>query len=115
MILLKLLLIALVNVMIIDLTDFIPSVKRLLSRLLTKGNITTDSFRIKPLDCSLCMTFWCSLLYIISSGQFTLFNLAYICILAFLTDSLRQMLLLIKDTLNKLIDKYYELFIDKTR
>lgn len=111
MILPNLLLIALVNVMIIDLTDFIPSVKRLLSRLLTKGNITTDSFRIKPLDCSLCMTFWCSILYLILVGEVTLVNIFFAVLLPIFTDVFRQFILFIKDLCIKCIDKLYDRLI----
>lgn len=115
MTLLNLLLIALVCVMIVDLSGFVQSIKSLISTKLTNGKITTNSFRIKPFDCSLCMTFWCSIIYIIFNGEFTLINVVYICILSFFTDTLKQLLLLIKDVFNKLIDKTYELFIDKDR
>lgn len=115
MMFLKLLIIASVVVLTIDLSGFVKSLKSFISLKLTKGKIDSNSFSIKPFDCSYCMTFWCGLLYTIVSGEFTLVNLLWVCLIPFFTDVIRQSLLLIKDTLNKLIDKYYELLIDKTR
>lgn len=105
---LNLTLICLVCVVIIDLSGFVNSLKRLISKILTKSRIPTTDFSIKPFDCSLCMTFWCCILYTIFTNEFTLVNLAYICILSFMTDTIRQGLLLLKDLLNKLIDTIYD-------
>lgn len=113
MMFLRLIIIACVVVLTIDISGFVQSLKRFISLKLTKGKIDSNSFSIKPFDCSYCMTFWCGLLFTIVSGEFTLVNLLYVCLVPFFTDTIRQTLLLIKDTLNKLIDKYYELLIDK--
>lgn len=105
MTLLKLLIICLVNVLIIDISGFIPALKRLISNILTKKKINTDNFRLKPFDCSFCMTFWTGLIYTIVIGQFTLVNLLIILLLAFMTEPFLRILLLIKDLILKLIDK----------
>ena len=65
MILLKLLCIQLICVLIIDISGFIDSVKWGVSKWLTKGKIQTTDYRIKPFDCSLCMTWWSCLIYMI--------------------------------------------------
>lgn len=110
MILLKLVIICLVNVLIIDLSGFVESIKSLIVRVLTKSKFNSNQFRIKPLDCSFCMTFWTGLLYTIVIGQFTLVNICIILLLAFMTPVFKQLLLLIKDLLLKIIDKLYETF-----
>lgn len=115
MMLLNLTLICLVCVVIIDLSGFMQSLKRFISNVLTKRKVTTTDFSLKPFDCSFCMTFWCCILYTIVNGEFTLIHLGYICLLAFMTDTIRQFLLLIKDMFNKLIDTIYGLYIDKAR
>lgn len=105
MILLKLTIICLVNVLIIDISGFIDSVKSLISKVLTNKQIDTTNFRLKPFDCSFCMTFWTGLIYTIVIGQFTLVNLLIILLLAFMTEPIYRILLLIKDMILKLIDK----------
>lgn len=108
MILLKLLTINLVLILVIDLSGFVPSLKRLISKWLTKDNLETDSYRLKPFDCSYCMTFWCTMLYLIITQQFTTVNILLAVGLTHLTDVTRQAMLLIKDILIKLIDTIYE-------
>lgn len=112
MILLNILVINLALILVIDLSGFIPSVKRLISKWLTKNQIETDSFRIRPFDCSYCMTFWCTLLFIIVIGQFTFLNLLLVIIVTHLTDVTRQTMLLIKDLLLKIINTAYDKLID---
>ena len=111
MILLNILVINLALILVIDLSGFIPSVKRLISKWLTKNQIETDSFRIRPFDCSYCMTFWCTLLFIIVTGQFTFLNLLLVIIITHLTDVTRQTMLLIKDLLLKIINTAYDKLI----
>lgn len=111
MILLNILVINLALILVIDLSGFIPSVKRLISKWLTKNQIETDSFRIRPFDCSYCMTFWCTLLFIIVTGQFTFLNLLLVIIVTHLTDVTRQTMLLIKDLLLKIINTAYDKLI----
>jgi hypothetical protein len=52
-------------VLVIDISGFIDSIKYGLSYLLTKGKIPTTDYRLKPIDCSLCATFWCGLIYVL--------------------------------------------------
>jgi hypothetical protein len=110
MLLLKLVIISLVNVLIIDLSGFIDSLKSFISRRLTNSKFNSNQFRIKPLDCSFCMTFWTGLLYTLVLGEFTLINLCFILLMAFMTPVFKQLLLLIRDVLLKIIDKLYEAF-----
>ena len=112
MILLNILVINLALILVIDLSGFVPSIKRLISKWLTKNQIETDSFRIRPFDCSYCMTFWCTLLFIIVTGQFTFLNLLFVIIVTHLTDVTRQTMLLIKDLLLKIINTAYDKLID---
>lgn len=102
---LNLIIISLVNVLIIDISGFVQSVKSLISKLLTNKQIDTTNFRLKPFDCSFCMTFWTGLLYTLVIGQFTLVNLLIILLLAFMTEPIYRTLLLIKDMILKIIDK----------
>ena len=108
MILLKLLCIQLICVLIIDISGFIDSVKWGVSKWLTKGKIPTTNYSLKPCDCSLCMTWWSCLIYMICIGQLSVFLLAYILFLAIMTPVAKDIILLIRDIFIKLINKFYE-------
>ena len=108
MILKNLFLIALVLVLTIDISGAMADAKLLLSKLLTKQQISTADYRLKPFDCSFCMTFWVGLLYIAIAQQFTLVNIALTLLMAYATPIIHQLLLLIKDLLLKLIDTIYD-------
>lgn len=110
---LKLLIIAIVVVLLIDISGFISSLKSFISKKLTNNKIDTTDFSFKPFDCSYCMSFWIGLIYVIVTNEFTFLNLLYVCLIPMFTDFIRQTLLLMKDLLNKLIEKIYELLIDK--
>ena len=64
----NLFLISVICVLIIDLSGFIDSLKYGLSKLLTKNKLASIDYRLKPIDCSLCMSFWISLIYILCIG-----------------------------------------------
>lgn len=106
--LLNLIFIQLIVVFIIDLSGFVDTMKSKISSLLTKGVIKSPDYRIRPFDCSLCMTFWCGLIYLLITHQFTLFFIAFVCLLSITTT-------LTKDTYYTLHDLYIRLLkkIDK--
>ena len=109
MIFLNLLFIQIITVLVIDISGFIDSLKFGISKILTKGKIPTADYRIKPIDCSLCMTFWISLIYIICIGQFSLLLLTYILFLAVMTPILKDFINLLKDICIFIINKIYKL------
>lgn len=78
--------------MVIDISGIMDSIKTLLARWLNiRSNVRI--IRIKPFDCSLCMTHWASLIYIIYlllSGSITIGN-ALICYAFALFISLQTM------------------------
>ena len=111
---LELLIIALVNVLIIDLSGFTNTLKLFISKHLTNSKIATTNFSIKPFDCSFCMNFWTGLLFTIVTGQFTLVNLLIILLLSFFTPSIKDFLLTIRDLISKLTIIIYDKFIADT-
>lgn len=84
---LQIIFLSIVVIFTIDLSGWTESWKRWLGRRL---EITVGS--VKPFDCSLCMTHHVCLLYAIFSGHFSLGIWAYICIVAFMTKPLGQLL-----------------------
>lgn len=68
--------------------------------------------RVKPLDCSLCMTFWTGSIYLLCVGEFTLAHWAYACLLAAMNKPIGGLLHLLRYGLetairnaNKWLDK----------
>lgn len=82
----------------IDCTDIIGTVKRWIGIWL---NIEVGS--MKPIDCSLCMTHWCGLLYIILTGQFSLVHWAVVCAFSLLALPLGQLINTTIDLLSALV------------
>lgn len=90
-------------VCIIDLSGAVWSLKVALARYLKAD---PEHIRIKPLDCSKCMTFWVGSIYAIAAGRFTLGLLLYILILALLTSSFASLGGLAICKLEKLIQRW---------
>ena len=95
-------------VLVIDISGFIDSIKYGISYFLTKGKIPTTDYRLKPLDCSLCATTWCGLIYVLVTNQFSFPIMAFILLLAVFTPILKDIIILLKDICIKIINKFYE-------
>ena len=100
-----LILIQLIIVFIIDLSGAVESFKLFLSKILTKGKIQTTNFDLKPFTCSLCMTWWTGLIYLLICHSFTIPYIALVALLSYLTPLSSSILLLIKDLAIFLINK----------
>lgn len=105
MVIINLLLIQLIIVFIIDLSGVMNSVKLTLSKWLTKGKVASTDYRIKPFDCSLCMTWWVGLIYLFLAHSFTLPYVAIVAGFAFLTSTSKDTLLTIKDILTWILNQ----------
>lgn len=100
-----LILIQLIIVFIIDLSGAVESFKLFISKILTKGKIQTTNFDLKPFTCSLCMTWWVGLIYLLICHSFTIPYIALVALLSFLTPLSSSILLLIKDLTIFLVNK----------
>ena len=97
-------------VFVIDLSGFVDEmVKRLYNKYIKVGDYHTLIPKLKPLTCSLCLTFWVGLIYLLITSQFTITMIGYVCLLAFLTPIIGDILVMIKDVLNKIINLIYKL------
>ena len=102
---LNFLIIAVIWVVILDLTDFMPTVKGWISSILTKGKCHNSDYQLKPFDCSLCMSWWSILIYIIVTNQFTLLNIMLALLIAWATPIIKDILILANTGINTLINK----------
>lgn len=96
-----LLLIAISTVIVIDISGFVEGIKNSIKKWLNvKGDIT-----LKPFDCSLCSTFWLSIVYLIIHNTLTIPSVTLSLFIAILTPQINHLLRTIQDTLTNLINK----------
>ena len=96
-------LITLICVFVIDCTDFVDNVKKGLSKRLTNGKIITSNYDFKPFSCSLCMTWWTGLFYLIFTHCLTLPAIAFVLFMAANTTNIRTLILFFDGLFNKII------------
>lgn len=99
---LDILLIDIIVCIIIDISGIIDEIKIMIWKWLRKEPY--KEYRLKPLDCSLCMSFWIGLIYIIFNG-ITLFNLFIVCLFAMLSEQITNTIQLIRYIIQKILDK----------
>lgn len=102
---LKLFCITLIVVFVIDHSGIIDTIKGALAKWLKVREV-----RIKPFDCSLCMSWWCGLLALAIERQFTLGNIVAVALFALFADKIADTLTLLRDATSKAINAIYNLF-----
>ena len=98
MIICEILLLAAIVVFVVDLSGFTESWRRPLSDWLHRKT----GYMIKhfpPFDCSLCLTLWAGLIWLAIRNAFTLPNLAFVCLAAYLTIPIGTTLTALRDLL----------------
>ena len=93
--------ILIISVIVIDISGFVHSIKVAIGKFL---GISPNSFRIKPFDCSFCITFWTSMIYLLVVGRFTLLNIAIVLLLCCLTTPMKNLVMSVRDKLTKWMD-----------
>lgn len=100
---LELLLLTVIVCFVVDISGFIDTIKNLIWKWVFNGKREYREFRLKPLDCSLCMSFWIGIIWI-SIFEFTLFNLLFVCLFAALSENISKMLVIIKGFISEVQD-----------
>lgn len=96
--LIGLLLINLIIVYCVDVSGFVDFVKRSIWSILYKG-IPYTTWSLKPLDCSICLTFWIGLIYV---GFSSLLGIALVCMISLLSPVTYNVLIGIRELLIRL-------------
>lgn len=96
----KLIEIAVIMVIIIDISGFIDSIKEFIGKMLNIANV-----RLKPLDCSFCVNWWLSLLYLIYTNELSLTTVMFALIMSVMTTVISDLIYLIRDLIANLINK----------
>ena len=99
MIYINLLIIQLIIVFVIDISGFIDEgIEPALAKILKQKKVKLK----KPFSCSLCMTTWIGLIYILIYGSFTIPMIGYVFLLAYLTPIAYNFLLMVMEALTKI-------------
>ena len=94
--------ITVIVVIIVDISGFIDSIKTLIGKVLGINNV-----KLKPLDCSLCMTFWVSMAYLIYANELSITTLMVTLLLSTMTPIIKDAIYLVRDLIGKIISKAY--------
>lgn len=97
MVYLNILLIAIIWVFIIDISGFTYEIKTYIAKLLKIGK--AEDVKDKPFFCSLCLTWWTGLFFLIFTHGFCLLNVAYLLFIACSTPIIKDVYYLFFDSL----------------
>ena len=100
---LDLIILTIIVVFLIDLSGVIES----LTGVVKKWLGTTKEISLKPLSCSLCMTHHTLFIYLLVVGHLTLLNYLIVCLLAYFTPVIKDLMIMAKDLMIKGIDYLY--------
>ena len=95
--------ITVIVVIIVDISGFIDSIKSFVGKVLGINNV-----KLKPLDCSLCMTFWVSMAYLIYANELSITTLMFSLLISVMTPVIGDLIYLIRDIFGKIILKINE-------
>ena len=90
-------------VFIVDLSGFPDFLKQRIGKMMGRKIV-----RMKPFDCDLCSVWWCGIIYLLITGHFTLGWIAVVAGLAFMAETLKNVILMIQDMVVKLINLIYK-------
>lgn len=102
-------LIAVTVVVLIDLTGFVDSVKRMVWRKVYPRIPFVDP-DWRPFDCSLCMTWWTGLFYLLFTGNISIANICLLSLISIATPLIRDVIRLAIDAVNRMISAIYQYF-----
>ena len=108
---LNLFLLAVIVVNIVDLSGFIDTLKHWIWKWVFKGQKEYRDFDFRPFECSYCSLHHVGLIYMLVVGEFSLLSYTYLLLLCVLTPVIKDLILTIRDIIQKIIDTVY-LYLD---
>lgn len=97
--------IAIIWVVILDISGFMDHLKSWIKRLVTGGRMSDPNYSLKPIDCSFCMTFWSGLVYLWITHTFSLWMVCYLLLVCVMTPVIQLILITFRDIFIKIIKK----------
>ena len=104
MIYLKLIELTVIVVIIVDISGFVDSIKSLIGKVLGINNVN-----LKPLDCSFCLNFWVSLIYLLITNELSITAVMVALLLSTMTPIIKDAIYLMRDLIGKIINKIYNI------
>ena len=102
-----LLTIQVIMVLLIDVTGVVEDLLTPLVRWITGAKVGSIG---RPLSCSLCMTFWTGVIWLLCTGHFGLVNLMLLLLLACTTNITLTLFHLVTDFVLKMVGTIYDFF-----
>lgn len=99
--------IAVIVVFVVDYSGVVENVKKMLWRWV-KGNKVYIPFSVKPFDCSLCLTFWIGLIYLLVMG-ISLMGLMELVLCCVCTGFIYDVMIVIRTGLKWITDKVMDI------
>lgn len=112
---LNILLIAVILVIITDLSGVVEYIKRHLYFRLRGTYDYPDSWDSPPihlLSCSFCQVWWTGLLYLIITHTLSIAAVAYLLVICLLTTTIRDSIMFVKELLTRVLDKMFKIIRD---
>lgn len=94
-------------VLILDQLQFWKDFSTMISGWLSGGKIKKP-LDWKPFNCSVCMSFWTNLTYIIVTNQFSIWMVLYILALSWSTPIINSILCFVRNSIIKIINTIAE-------
>lgn len=110
MTILNLFIISIIWVLILDLSGFARTIDKTLYKIFYPKRPYREDAHFPPFDCSLCLTFWTGLLYLLITHTLSLLNIAILLVFAWSTTTEKDIFIFIKDLITKLLDILYKTF-----
>lgn len=101
---LNIFLMAVIFVYGIDILGFAEEMKIKLFKFVKGKNVIYRPYSLRPVDCSLCLSFWVGILILIFNLKLTIINIAYVCMVSFFTPQYKDVLLTIQDFVQNIIN-----------
>lgn len=95
--------ITIIWVVVLDQLHFWDDITSVISGWMTNGKIKKP-IQLKPFSCSVCMSWWTNLAYIIITNQFSILMILYILTLSWTTPIISSILTLVKNLFLKFIN-----------
>lgn len=100
--LLNLFLMTIVICFVVDCSGIMTDIRKFVANIIyknTKMKVDPNELKMKPIGCSLCMTWWAGIIYLLCIGDFTLVNLTFVAFLSLVSSNISGLLLTLKDYL----------------
>lgn len=95
--------ITIIWVVVLDQLHFWDDITSVISGWMTNGKIKKP-IQLKPFSCSVCMSWWTNLAYIIITNQFSILMILYILTLSWTTPIISSILTLVKNLFLKFLN-----------